>query len=308
MKDIHSLIYRLGDVDSTVLLLGESGVGKEVLARMLHQTSNRRHQPFIKINCGALPDTLIESELFGYAKGTFTGASKDGKEGLIVAADKGTLFLDEIGEMPLNTQVKLLQVLQEKRVTPLGRTTPVDVDVRFIAATNRDLEEMVEKKQFRSDLYYRLNIVPIHIPNLWTRREEIPFLAEYFLKRYNQQYFKQKYFGENTIEQLTKYSWPGNVRELQNTIERLVVTVVSDEIRGEHLPEHIRLQQRSHKYDTDLGLKEAVNLFEKELIEKTLEHCYTLKEASRILKVDPSTLTRKVRKFNIQIAKGKFEL
>ncbi|MFV8828472.1 sigma 54-interacting transcriptional regulator [Alkalihalobacterium sp. APHAB7] len=302
MEDTYDLVRRVADVESTVLLLGESGVGKEVLARTLHESSSRRNRPFIKVNCGAIPETLMESELFGYSKGTFTGAHRDGKQGLILAANKGTLFLDEIGEMPLNLQVKLLQVLQEKQVTPLGSTTPIDVDVRFVAATNRDLEEMVERKLFRNDLYYRLNIIPIQIPSLRERRDEIPFLAEHFLKRYNQKYAKWKFFGEGVLDQLMDYTWPGNVRELQNTIERLVVTVSSDEISFNHIPEKIIRHKYSKEYLPDLTLKDAVFLFEKELIENTLKDCVTLKEASKILGVDPSTLTRKVRKFNIKIA------
>lgn len=301
MEDTYDLVRRVANVDSTVLLLGESGVGKEILARTLHESSNRRNRPFIKINCGAIPETLMESELFGYSKGTFTGANREGKQGLIVAANKGTLFLDEIGEMPLNLQVKLLQVLQERQVTPLGKTIPIDVDVRIVAATNRDLEEMVEKKLFRSDLYYRLNIIPIHIPSLRERRDEIPFFAEYFLNRYNQKYAKWKYFGEGVLNKLMNYAWPGNVRELQNTIERLVVTVAGDEITSQHIPEKIT-SHFSKELMQDLSLKEAVELFEKEMIENTLKNCLTLKEASKLLGIDPSTLTRKVRKFNIKIA------
>ncbi|MCM3569294.1 sigma-54-dependent Fis family transcriptional regulator [Neobacillus mesonae] len=305
MTEIYELLQHIADVDSTVLILGESGVGKEVLARSLHKYSERRNKPFIKINCGAIPETLMESELFGYAKGSFTGANRDGKEGLILAADKGTLFLDEIGELPLQLQVKLLQVLQERQVTPIGKSTPRDVDVRIVAATNRNLEEMVKDKLFRSDLYYRLNVVPIKIPSLMERKEEIPYLASYFLEKFNKKYEKRKVFDQEVLKIFSSYHWPGNVRELQNIVERLVVTTSQTEISVHHLPENIvnGNNKETNIHFENLTLKESVENLERQIIETTLKDCVSLKEAGKKLGVDASTLSRKIRRLNIKIAK-----
>ncbi|RSK43684.1 sigma-54 interaction domain-containing protein, partial [Bacillus canaveralius] len=196
MEEVYELACRIADVDATIFLQGETGVGKEVMARTIHNLSNRKDAPFVKVNCGAIPESIMESELFGYAKGTFTGANKDGKKGLALAANKGTLFLDEIGELPLSLQAKLLQLLQEKQFTPLGETKPVQVDVRFIAATNRDLEKMVKEGTFREDLFYRLFVVPITIPPLSERKEDIPFLINHFLDIFNQKYNQYKTFNK----------------------------------------------------------------------------------------------------------------
>jgi PAS domain S-box-containing protein len=300
MEEIYELVGRVADVDSTILILGESGVGKEILARTLHKLSSRKEKPFLKINCGAIPESLMESELFGYTKGTFTGASKEGKSGLIYSANHGTLFLDEIGELPLHLQVKLLQVLQEKQVTPLGKTTPIDVNVRFIAATNRNIEEMVQKGLFREDLYYRLNVVPITIPSLRERMDDIPFLIEHFLKMYNRKYGKNKAIHEKAIQLLMEYPWYGNVRELQNTVERLVVTISDQEISPRHLPQ--KMMQLVNINHQSKNLKDSVEQFEKNIIQKTLQECKTMKEASEKLGVDASTISRKIKKYKIKIA------
>jgi PAS domain S-box-containing protein len=300
MEEIYELVGRVADVDSTILILGESGVGKEILARTLHKLSSRKEKPFLKINCGAIPESLMESELFGYTKGTFTGASKEGKSGLIYSANHGTLFLDEIGELPLHLQVKLLQVLQEKQVTPLGKTTPIDVNVRFIAATNRNIEEMVQKGLFREDLYYRLNVVPITIPSLRERTDDIPFLIEHFFKMYNRKYGKNKTIHAKAIQLLMEYPWYGNVRELQNTVERLVVTISDQEISPNHLPQKMmQLVDINHQ---SKSLKDSVEQFEKNVIQKTLHGCKTMKEASEKLGVDASTISRKIKKHKIKIA------
>lgn len=307
MEKVYDLACRIADVETTVLILGESGVGKEVLARTIHQLSSRQDKPFIKINCGAIPENLIESELFGYSKGTFTGADREGKKGLIMAANKGTLFLDEIGELPYNLQVKLLQVLQEKQMTPLGQTTPLNIDVRFITATNRDLEFMVNEGSFRKDLYYRLNVVPITIPPLRERKEDIPFLIDHFLERFNRKYKQSKTIDKEVVQLFVKEMWDGNVRELQNTIERLVVTVQDNNIRIHHLPQKLR-DHFEEPYLEGATLKQLVSSYEKKILIKTLESSRSMKQASEKLGVDISTISRKVRKHKINIAKMQYLL
>ncbi|RKQ15963.1 sigma-54 interaction domain-containing protein [Ureibacillus endophyticus] len=221
MNQILETVYQIANVDSTVLLLGESGVGKDRIANIIHEESLRSDKgSFVKINCGAIPPELLESELFGYEKGAFTGANKDGKAGYFEFADKGTIFLDEIGELPKNLQVKLLRVIQDQTVTRVGGLKEKQIDVRIIAATNRDLEMMVKQGDFREDLFYRLNVVPIVIPPLRKRREDIPFLISYYLEQFNSKYSKNINLDTETLEKLYKYNWPGNIRELSNVIER----------------------------------------------------------------------------------------
>src|SRR5699024_6543855 len=223
MLKIKQMINRIAQFNTTILITGESGVGKGVITKTIHEQSNRKDQPFIHINCGAIPESLIESELFGYEKGAFTGAQKDGRIGLIEQADKGILFLDEIAEMPLHLQVKLLKVLQERQFYRLGGSEIVKVDIRIIAATNQNLEELVEQGMFREDLYYRLNVVPINIPPLRTRPEDITYLIDYFFKQFNEKYGLSAYLSLEAENALHRYKWPGNVRELENLIERLVI-------------------------------------------------------------------------------------
>lgn len=311
MEKVYELVCRVADVDATIFLHGETGVGKEVWARTIHQLSNRKNQPFIKVNCGAIPESIIESELFGYAKGAFTGANKEGKKGLALAANKGTLFLDEVGELPLNIQAKFLHLLQDKQFTPIGGTVPVDVDIRFIAATNRNLEEMVKNGLFREDLYYRLIVIPIHIPPLSERKEDIPFLINYFTRLFNQRYKLFKIFDQEVIQHFIDFEWKGNVRELQNTIERLIVTTPSTNITVKNLPEHfLRPISVSGKkeYLKDLNLKEEVERFEKQILIHALKSSTTMKEASIKLGVDASTITRKVKKYGINVAELQFQL
>lgn len=302
MEDVYELVSRVANVQATVLILGESGVGKEVVARKIHQLSPRNEQAFIKVNCGAIPENLIESELFGYAKGTFTGANREGKQGLIMAANKGTLFLDEIGELPLDLQVKLLQVLQDKQVTPLGQTTPYDVDVRFLAATNRNLEEMVREGTFRKDLYYRLNVVPITVPPLRDRKEDIPFFINYFLKHYNEKYNEIKTIDKEVIQRFIEKKWDGNVRELQNTIERLVVTVPENHIKIEHLPRDESVDTFDESSNEGATLKEKLMNYEKSILKRELKMSRTMKEASERLGVDISTVSRKAKRYNLDVA------
>jgi PAS domain S-box-containing protein len=311
MEKVYELACRVADVDATIFLQGETGVGKEVLARTIHNMSNRKDAPFIKVNCAAIPESIMESELFGYSKGTFTGGNKEGKKGLALAAHKGTLFLDEIGDLPINLQAKLLQLLQEKQFTPLGETKPVKVDVRFIAATNRNLEDMVRQGTFREDLYYRLFVIPITIPSLSERKEDIPFLINHFIDTYSQKYNLYKTFDKEVVQFFIDHKWKGNVRELQNTIERLVLTASAQHIELDHLPDKLlntRTSQIDVIYGGKLNLKLEVEQFEKKIIIQALETSSTMKEASKKLGVDASTITRKVRKYNIHVAKLQFLL
>jgi PAS domain S-box-containing protein len=308
MEKVYDLACRVADVDATIFLHGETGVGKEVLARTIHDLSNRRNASFIKVNCGAIPESLVESELFGYAKGTFTGGNKDGKKGLALAAHTGTLFLDEIGELPLNVQVKLLHLLQEKQFIPLGETKPVNIDVRFIAATNRNLEEMVKQGTFREDLYYRLVVIPITIPPLSERKEDIPFLISHFLDEFCHKYKQYKTIDKEVVQFFIDYEWKGNVRELQNTIERLVVTTFSEHIELGDLSEKLLNTVTQKEHLIRGSLKQEIERLERQMIIDALENSSTMKEASKKLGVDASTMTRKVQKHKINLAKLQFQL
>lgn len=232
------LANRVASMDTTVILLGETGVGKEVMARYIFQHSHRAKNSFIKVNCGAIPENLIESELFGYEGGAFTGANKNGKIGLFELANNGTLFLDEIGELPKDMQVKLLRALQEQEIMRVGGTKPVKIDVRIIAATNRNLEEMVKDGTFREDLYYRLTVFPISIPPLRMRKKDVLPLALSFLEKLNQKYQLKKYFTDLSMQLLHEYDWPGNIRELKNIVERAIIISPSDAIKPEDLHIH----------------------------------------------------------------------
>jgi len=249
MREIFELIQTIAPQSSRVLITGESGTGKELVARAIHENSARAKKPFITINCGAFPETLLESELFGYMKGAFTGASEN-RRGLFQAADGGTLFMDEIGNMSLTMQVKLYRVLQEGKVRPLGSTAEEDVDVRVIAATNKDFEKEIAEGRFREDLYYRLSVIPIHLPPLRERREDIPLLARSFLDRYRKSMSKSvEAIEPKAMERLETYDWPGNVRELENTIERAVALETSRWITMEGLPERITRYYQEHRPD-----------------------------------------------------------
>ncbi|MDQ0341112.1 PAS domain S-box-containing protein [Caldalkalibacillus uzonensis] len=299
---IIALADRLSKNDSPVLILGESGVGKGELAKYIHNTSGRSGA-FITINCGAIPDNLLESELFGYEKGAFTGANQS-KAGLIELANKGTIFLDEIGELPFQLQVKLLNVLQEQKVRRLGGTQSINVDMRIIAATNSNLEKLIEQKKFREDLYYRLNVLQIHIPPLRERIEDIPVLSIHFLNTLNEKYGTQKKIEAEAMEHLINYSWPGNVRELKNIIERIYYLSETDKITVDTLPQTIRspkIQKQQHIFNTDkqTTLKEAVATFERKYIAQKLQESKTLKECAEKLNIDLSTLVRKKQKYGI---------
>ncbi|MFZ0333687.1 MAG: sigma-54 dependent transcriptional regulator [Candidatus Acidiferrales bacterium] len=246
MRAIFELIQTIAPQSSRVLITGESGTGKELVARAIHENSLRVKAPFITINCGAFPETLLESELFGYMKGAFTGAN-DNRAGLFQAADGGTLFMDEIGNMSPTMQVKLYRVLQEGKVRPIGSTEETDVDVRVIAATNRDLEKEIAEGRFREDLYYRLSVIPVHLPALRERREDIPLLARHFLERFRNATGKKiEGIEPKAMERLEAYDWPGNVRELENTIERAVALEAEKRISLEGLPERIIMYYQNH--------------------------------------------------------------
>ena len=307
MKKVINLAVRIAKVDSTVLIQGQSGVGKGVLSKLIHKNSDRREGPFIKIDCGSIPETLLESELFGYQKGAFTGAEKGGKIGLIELAHNGTVFLDEIGELPLNLQMKLLRVLQDKEIVRVGGKESITVDIRIIAATNRNLEEMVEQKKFRKDLYYRLNVVPIKIPSLEDRKEDIKPLIEDCIKRFNKKYNLNIKIEPAALRYLIDYNWPGNVRELENIIEYLIVTSSSSLIGKEHLPENILEYSNNFNLeilsvDSTVSLKQAVDLVEKKLLLESMKKSTSTEEMAKKLKIDRSTVIRKLQKHRIKTA------
>lgn len=301
MRHIYDLATWVGQVDSTVLILGESGVGKEVVAQIIVRSSERRDEPFIKVNCGAIPDNLLESELFGYEKGSFTGADKKGKPGMFELAHKGTLLLDEVAEIPLNLQVKLLRAIQEQEIMRVGGTRPVKLDVRIVAATNRDLEELVRLGEFREDLFYRLNVIPVTVPPLRERRDDIPPLIEHFLRRYNDKYKMRKTIRPDAVERLVAYDWPGNVRELQNIVERMVVLSRDDDITQEALPISLRAAaEADRQFHVDVSgvvpLKDALFEVERKLVMKALQKYGTTRKAAEALGVDQSTVVRKFQR------------
>jgi PAS domain S-box-containing protein/TyrR family helix-turn-helix protein len=258
MKRVMRTALQLGDVDSTVLITGESGVGKEIVARAIHRAGRGEQAPMIATNCSAIPEALLESELFGYERGAFTGAEKSGKPGLFEVARGGTLFLDEIGDVSLNIQVKLLRALHEKEILRVGGRSPVKIDVRVIAATNRDLETLVEEGKFRRDLYYRLNVIPLHIPALRDRRSAIIPLIKHFLDHFNRRFNREVKFSSRVMQAMENWSWPGNVRELENTVERLVVLADGTSVDIDQMPGHIAAgYQPDHPLGTETGCDDA---------------------------------------------------
>jgi DNA-binding NtrC family response regulator len=284
--------------DSTVLISGESGTGKEVVARYIHELSSRVDGPFKSINCGALPESLLESELFGHVKGSFTGAVRD-NEGLFVAATGGTFFLDEIGETTPATQVKLLRVLQEREVIPVGATEPVKVDARLIAATNRDLEDDVKTGRFRSDLYYRLNVIAIHLPPLRSRRDDIPVLAESFLRRMAlERQSEQKRLHQDAQDAIMAYDWPGNVRELENALERAATLTKGEEIGVATLPERVTERRAEPLVSERPAPNPTLEVVERAYIMYVLQgESGNKTRAAEVLGIDPSTLYRKLGRY-----------
>jgi transcriptional regulator with GAF, ATPase, and Fis domain len=330
IRDVFGVVEKAARSDSTVMIFGESGTGKELIARALHQNSKRESKPFIAVNCGAIPDGLLESELFGYEKGAFTGASHT-RIGRLELANEGTVFLDEIGDMPTALQVKLLRVLAEQEIDRLGGSKPVKVNVRFITATHRNLEDAIKEGKFREDLYYRLNIIPIVIPPLRDRKSDIPLLVQHFLKKCNENQDQQaKVISDETIQMLANYSWPGNIRELGNFIERMVVLSMGGNITPRDLPEKVLgevprenlppmeksgcelsptdMLQNGLKQSFFIGLpegginlKNAVEEFERGLITEALEKTNWVKnKAAGLLELNRTTLVEKIKKMDLK--------
>jgi len=293
MQKIVDTIKKVSVVDSTVLVLGETGVGKSRLVRYLHEVSHRKHESFYEINCAALPTNLIESELFGYSGGSFTGANREGKKGLLESAHKGTLFLDEIGEMPLEIQAKLLQVLQEKTFRPIGGRELKKVDVRIVAATNRDLSMMVKQGTFRKDLYYRLNVIPIAIPPLRERTEDILPLIYHYLQHFNKKYGRDVKLAPSTLQMFVGYPWEGNNREIENVIERIVITV-DDVVTVEDLP--LSMQEAAVE-QSGQSLYKMLEEVERNIILKAYKTYGSSYKVAEFLQISQSAATRKIKKF-----------
>ena len=303
MQEILRTVKKIAEYKTTVLVTGESGTGKELVARAIHETSPRANAPFVAVNCGAIPEALIESELFGHTKGAFTDAIRD-KTGLFVEASGGTLFLDEIGELPLGLQVKLLRVLQEQMVRPIGATVDAEVDVRVVAATVRDLGEEVKAGRFREDLYYRLNVIQVHLPPLRERRDDIPILVEHFVARTNAKLgTRMKGCSPEVMKLLMDYAWPGNVRELENTIERAMVLGSGDQIEASELPDKIRESRdrvRQTLQSGDLSIKKTTRIIEEELIRRALVKSRGNRtNAAKILEISHRALLYKIKEYGI---------
>jgi len=292
------LAMKVAYVDTTVLITGESGTGKELFANLIHKQGKGISKSFIKINCAAIPEQLLESELFGYEGGTFTGAKKEGKPGLFELAHNGTLFLDDIGDMPLLLQAKLLRAIQEREIVRVGSTNPIKVTVKIVAATNRDLVEMVKNGTFREDLYYRLMVVPIQVPPLRERKDDIPLLVKYIVDKLNKRFSFNHRISSHVIDLLLEHSWPGNVRELENVIERMMITSSEDELSVNSLPETIR-QQEGILPKCGSKLKEAVKQAEVYLLRKTYKEYKSWQKVADILGVDRTTIFRKASKYGL---------
>ncbi len=297
MKKVFSLVEKVSQSDSTVLILGESGTGKELIATTIHYQSKRKNGPLIKVNCAAMPEGLIESELFGYEKGAFTGALKR-KLGRFELANGGTIFLDEIGDIPLSTQSKILRVLQERQFERLGGTETLTVDVRIIAATNKNLEEEVKVGKLREDLYYRLNVIPIVLPPLRNRKDDIPYLVDFFLNKYKSRLSRNIHFSKDAMEALLKYDYPGNIRELENIVERCVTLATSDTIKKDDLPSFI-FKKPENKY---FSLSDIAAEAEKEHIIRILKTTMGNKtRAAEMLGISRKTLWEKMKAYGIDL-------
>lgn len=303
MSNIIDMAFRIAKWETTVLITGESGTGKEVMANYIYQNSLRSGKPFIKVNCSAIPENLMESEFFGYEKGAFTGASNEGKLGFFELANEGTLFLDEIGELPLSMQSKLLRAIQEHEIIHIGGKNAISVDVRIITATNINLKKAIQDGRFREDLYYRLNIIPLEIPPLRDRKEDIIHLAINFVDFFNQKYSQHKLLSKDAAQALMCYEWPGNIRELKNIIERIILTVDGDEITKKHINNQIYFdmsENRSKEFAAGLSLQEQVENFEKDLINNLMSKCSNANEVSKVLHVNRSTISKKIKKYAIE--------
>lgn len=294
MQRIFDLIRKVAPTDSTVLITGESGTGKELIARAIHGNSPRCYRPFIAVSCGALPDSILESELFGYEKGAFTGADRT-KRGRFELAHQGTLFLDEVGDISLKTQIDLLRVLQEREFCRLGGHEPIKVDVRVIAATNRDLKKAIQENRFREDLYYRLNVISIHVPPLRERKEDIPLLVDAFIKKHSLALNREPVkISPSALKLLMEYDWPGNVRELENVIERALVIGRGKQILPEDLPFG---QKETRSREQPKALREVERLHIERILEET---GWNVKQAAQLLEIDRQTLYNKMKRYNIK--------
>ena len=301
IKNVYDMIETVADTESTVLITGKSGTGKELVARALHFRSKRKNKVFIPVNCGAISENLIESELFGHKRGAFTGAISE-KEGFFKASDGGTLFLDEVSELPPNLQVKFLRVLQEREFTPVGSTSPIPVNIRFIASSNRDLKQEIKNGKFREDLYYRLNVIEINLPSLKEREEDIPVLADHFLNKYRKEMNKDiKGIDNEALRALINYEWKGEVRELENVIERAVIFAKSDYITLKDLPTLFRPADLIFNQFSSGALEDSIKNFERDYIMRTLENNgFDKEKTADVLKVGLSTLYRKMKELDIK--------
>ena len=307
MRAVFELVEKVADCDSTILINGDTGTGKGLVAKAIHQKSTRRNKPFISINCGAIPENLLESELFGHVRGAFTGATCS-KQGKFELADGGTIFLDEIGDMSADLQVKVLKVLEEGEFEQVGGAKTIHVDVRIVAATHRDLSEEVQKGNFREDLYYRLYVIPLMLPSLRERKSDIPYLVSYFLDQSNQKNNRQvSGVGDDAMALIMNYTWPGNVRELKNIVERLVVLKGSGEISGQDLPPELKNTAGFNRPGTieiseeGICLNSAVTEFEKALILQSLEKTQWVKnKAAKLLHLNRTTLVEKIKRHQLQ--------
>ena len=308
IRETISLAQKIADTDSIVSIRGESGTGKEIFARAI-AFDNCRCKSIVPINCAALPESLLESELFGYVGGAFTGANKRGKPGLFEIANEGTIFLDEIGDIPLNVQAKVLRVIEEKRIRRIGGADEIPVNVRIITATNKNLEQMIEQKAFREDLYYRINVLPVHIPPLRQRRDDIPLLVDHFLSRLNLKLNKSvEFIDKSAYKKLLEYHWPGNVRELKNVIERAAILTSTDQITDACIlfsfESEGEIKSLKHKFSSQLGKKSLnamVNDYEKIILEKALKKPLSLRKTAKMLDVSHTTLLNKIKKYQIKM-------
>ncbi|HPZ60179.1 MAG TPA: sigma-54 dependent transcriptional regulator, partial [Bacillota bacterium] len=310
MANVLDEILSVAKYDCNVLITGETGTGKEKIATLIQKNSARKMQPFVKINCASISKNLIESELFGYEKGSFTGANPSGKKGYFELADNGTIFLDEVGELPMDVQAKLLRVIQDGEFYRVGGTRPVKTNVRIISATNRDLEEAINAKRFRRDLYYRLNVIPIRVPNLSERRAEIPALVQYFIKKYNDKFGIKRDITEDAVEYLKGRDWPGNIRELENMVQRLLISAkgetitVFDVMKELHVDlfenmEPLGTEETEEEKGVVLDLNLLVANFEKNIIKSAYEKYGSSRKAAKAIGISQSQLIRKKNKYNI---------
>ena len=300
LANIWTLINHIAASDATVLITGESGVGKEVIADEIYKNSNRTNAPFVKINCAAIPAHLLESELFGYEKGSFSGASSKGKAGLFEIANHGTLMLDEIGDMPMDLQVKLLRAIQQQEITRIGGTKPIKLDIRFLALTNSNLKEKIANGTFRQDLYYRLNVIPIFVPPLRERLGDIEHLCNHFINIFSNKYNRPFSLTEQQMNYMRQHQWPGNIRELENIIEYLVLCSSGiGQVDDKVITSLLNISEEQAEMITDLDFNSAVAQFEKHLLENTLKTSGSLREAGKKLNINASTISRKIKQYNI---------